>query len=120
LPCGLAVTMPKLAVILASLASFAWLFVPMYSPPRTLLQVNGLPAAVLLMIPVALSLWGLSSGRLRRVAGGTLLVFSLAVCLVSVWAIGLSYLPSSLLLLIRPRGEPAAGPGKRELFRMLD
>jgi hypothetical protein len=120
MPRGFVAIMPKFAVMLASLASLAWLAAPIYSPPRTLLQANGPPAAILLIIPVALSLLGLFSDRLRRGAGAALLAFSLAVCLVSVWTIGLSYLPSSVLLLIGPRKKPAGKPRERELFRMLD
>jgi hypothetical protein len=105
--------MPTLAVLLAALASFAWLVVPTYSPPQTLLQVSGPPAAILLTIPVALTLWGLFSGRLRRVAGVTLLVFSLVVCLASVGMIALSYLPSAILLLTIPTSSKEKGRSLR-------
>lgn len=37
--------------------------------------------------------------------GATLLVFSLMVCLISVWMIGLSYLPSAILLLLSKGAE---------------
>jgi hypothetical protein len=90
-------TLPKLAVILSALVSFAWIVVLYALPPS---PTNGPRAALVLSIPVALSLWGLSSERFRRAAGAALLVFALVVFLVSVWMIALSYLPSAILLLI--------------------
>jgi len=95
-------TAPKLAVILASLVSFVWIVVLYAMPPN---PAHGPRAATMLAIPVGLSLWGLSSDRFRRPAGATLLVFSLLVFFVSVWMIGLSYLPSAILLLISKRAE---------------
>jgi hypothetical protein len=100
-------TMPKLAVILATLTSFAWIVV-LYATPWS--PANGPLAAIALAIPVGLSLWGLSSERLRRVAGIALLLFSLMVVLISVWIIGLSYLPSAILLLIGKRAEVSPRP----------
>lgn len=99
--------MPKLAVILATLTSFAWI-VLLYATPWS--PANGPLAAIALAIPVGLSLWGLSSERFRRVAGVALLVFSLVVFVISVWMIGLSYLPSAILLLIAKRAEAAPQP----------
>jgi hypothetical protein len=93
--------MPTLALILASLASFAWLLFLVDLAPRSPLPVSGRTLTAL-VIPVGLSLLGLVFERLQRLAGVTLLVFSLVVLLISVWIIGLSYLPSSILLLIRP------------------
>jgi len=93
--------MPKLAVILASLVSFAWIVI-LYATPLS--PANGPRAAFVLAIPVVLSLWGLSSDRLQRVAGALLLAFSAVVFLISFWMIGLSYLPSSILLLIKQKG----------------
>jgi hypothetical protein len=98
-------TMPKLAVILATVTSFAWIVV-LYATPWS--PANGPRAAIVLAIPVGLSLWGLSSEGLRRVAGAAILVFSLVVSLISVWMIGLSYLPSAILLLISKRAEAQA------------
>lgn len=97
--------MPKLAVTLICLAALAWIVAPLGSPPRSLLQDGGSPAAILVAIPVGLGVWGLFSERHRRVAGVALLVFSLVVFLISVWMIGLSYLPSAILLLIGKRAE---------------
>jgi hypothetical protein len=94
-------TIPKLAVILATLVSFAWIVV-LYALPGS--PASGPRAVLILAIPVGLSLWGLSSERLRSVAGVALLVFSLVACFVSGWMIGLSYLPSSILLLVRQKG----------------
>jgi hypothetical protein len=98
-------TIPKLAVILATLVSFAWIVV-LYATPLS--QANGPRAAIVLAIPVGLSLWGLSSEKRRRLAGVALLVFSLIVFLVSVWMMGLSYLPSAILLLVGKRAEACA------------
>jgi hypothetical protein len=98
-------TIPKLAVILAALVSFAWIVVLYALPPS---PANGPRAAIVLAIPVGLSLWGLSSVRTRRMAGAAMLVFSLLVFFVSVWMIGLSYLPSAILLLA---GKRAGAPG---------
>jgi len=98
-------TIPKLSVILATLVSFAWI-VLLYATPWA--PANGPRAAVVLAIPVVLSLWGLSSEKRRRVAGVALLVFSLVVFFVSVWMIGLSYLPSAILFLISKRAEAFA------------
>lgn len=92
--------MPKLAVALALLASFAWCVIPVYSTHQTLVQVSGPRVLVVLMIPVLLSLWGLFSEGRERVAGAALLLFSLAVLFLSGFTLGLSYLPSSILLLL--------------------
>jgi hypothetical protein len=88
-------TVPKLAVILATLASFAWIVV-LYATP--LMPANGPRAAIILAIPVGVSLWGFSSDRFRKPAGVVLLVFAFAIFLVSVWMIGLCYVPSAVLL----------------------
>ena len=98
-------TLLKLAVILATLISFAWIVVLYALPPN---PASGTRPAIVLAIPVGLSLWGLSSERFRRVAGAAILVYSLVVFLVSVRTIGLSYLPSAILLLTSKRaGVPA-------------
>jgi hypothetical protein len=94
-------TMPKLAVILATLLSFAWIVV-LYALPGS--PAQGPRAAIILAIPVGLSLWGLSSDRFRTAAGAAMVVFSLLVCFVSFWIIGLSYLPSGILLLTSKKG----------------
>jgi hypothetical protein len=102
--------MPKLAVIVTTLVSFAWI-VLLYATPWNL--AHGPRAALVLAIPVGLSLWGLSSARLRRIAGAALLLFSLVIFLVSFWIIALSYLPSAILLLASKRAEaftPALSP----------
>jgi hypothetical protein len=94
--------MPKLALILASLASFAWLLFLLDLTPRSPVPMSG-RTLVALVIPVGLSLLGLVFEKLQRLAGALLLMFSLVVFLISVWMLGLSYLPSSILLLIRPK-----------------
>jgi hypothetical protein len=101
---GLEGTLPKLAAILASLASLAWMVTLVTLTNRTPFPLSG-RAVMVLAIPVGLSLWGLISDRFRKVAGTALLVFSLLVCLISVWPIGLSYLPSAILLLTSKRAE---------------
>jgi hypothetical protein len=98
-------TLLKLAVILATLISFAWIVVLYALPPN---PASGPRPAIVLAIPVGLSLWGLSSERFRRVAGAAILVYSLVVFLVSVRMIGLSYLPSAILLLTSKRTEVPA------------
>jgi hypothetical protein len=98
-------TMPKSAVILCALVSFAWIVLFYATPWR---PAHGPRAAIVLAIPVALSLWGLSSERFRRMAGAALLVFTVVICVVSFWIIGLSYLPSAILLLISKRAEASA------------
>src|ERR1700733_973599 len=98
-------TKPKLAVILATLVSFTWIFI-LYAFPGS--PASGPRVAMALAIPVALSLWGLSSDRFRRLAGAAILVYALVVIFVSVLIIGLSYLPSALLLLISKRAEARA------------
>jgi len=98
-------TMQKSAVMLCALVSFAWI-VLFYATPWS--PAHGPRAAIVLAIPVALSLWGLSSERFRRMAGAALLVFTVVICVVSFWIIGLSYLPSAILLLISKRAEASA------------
>jgi hypothetical protein len=95
-------TVPKVAVILATLASFAWIVVLYVTR-----SVDGPRAALVLAIPVAVSLWGWSSERFRKLAGVALLVFSLAILLASVWMIALSYVPSAILFLVGRRAEVA-------------
>ena len=65
---------------------------------------------VLLAIPVILSLLGLFSERFGRFCGVALLRFSLVTFWTSGMMLGLSYLPSSILLLIPPKSSlPIAG-----------
>jgi hypothetical protein len=95
------VLMPRLAVVLAFLASFAWMVFPAYVPHETLLQVNGLGAILILAIPPLLSLYGLLSEQ-QMIAGSLLLLFCLLVLFFSGILLGLSYLPTSILLLTSP------------------
>jgi hypothetical protein len=98
-------TLPKFAVILSALLSFAWIIVLYALPPS---PAHGPRAAMVLAIPVALSLWGWSSDKFRKIAGAALLVFSLVIFFVSFWMIALSYLPSAILLLTSKRAEASA------------
>jgi hypothetical protein len=101
-------TIPKLAVILSTLVSFAWIVI-LYALPGS--PASGPRAALALAIPVALSLWGLSSHRFRKLAGAAILLYALAIFFISFWIISLSYLPSAILLLISKRAEaPAPAP----------
>jgi hypothetical protein len=100
-------TLPKLAVILATLISFAWIVVLYAMPPH---PATGPRPAIALAIPVGLGLWGLYSVKFRRTAGAALLVYALLVFFVSVWVIGLSYLPSAILLLTSKRAEVSPRP----------
>jgi hypothetical protein len=100
------ITIPKLAVILATLVSFAWIVV-LYALQKS--PASGPRAALVLAIPVAISLWGLSSHRFRKVAGAAILVYALGIFLISFWLIGLSYLPSAILLFIS-KGAGASAP----------
>jgi hypothetical protein len=94
--------MPKVAVALAVLASLAWIVLPTYSSGQSLLQVSGGSPLIVLLIPVVLSIWGIFSDGRERIAGAMLLLFSLMVFFLSGILMGLSYLPSSILLLIPP------------------
>ena len=99
-------TLAKFAVILATLISFAWI-VLLYATPFGD-PAHGPRGALVLAIPVALSLWGFASDKFRKIAGIALLVFSLVIFLVSVWMVALSYLPSAILLLTSKRAEANA------------
>lgn len=98
-------TKPKIAVILATLVSFAWIVI-LYALPKS--PATGPRAAMVLAIPVGLSLWGLSADRFRKLAGGALVLFSLAIAVISIWIIGVGYLPSAVLLLTSKRAEARA------------
>jgi hypothetical protein len=94
--------MPKVAVALAVLVSLAWIVLPTYSSGQSLLQVSGGSPLIVLLIPVVLSIWGVFSDGREKVAGAMLLLFSLVVFFLSGILLGVSYLPSSILLLIQP------------------
>ena len=85
------------AVLLTIVASCALLVLPIYSNSHTLIQVNGLQTLLLLWLLVVISLMGLGDRRLRLFSGSLLLLFSL------VSAIGIFYLPSSIMLLVAAR-----------------
>ncbi len=89
--------MPRLAVVLAFIASLGWILFPAYVPHQSLVQANGLRAAIVLAAPVILGLWGLFSGR-EKIAGGLLLLFCSSVLFLSGILLGLSYLPAAILL----------------------
>jgi hypothetical protein len=86
---------PKLAVLLASLASITLLSI-LYP------HGNGLTLAVL-AIPVMLSFWGWLGNERRRDAGFVIALFSLLVFFLSGW-MWLSYLPGATALLVKQKG----------------
>jgi hypothetical protein len=93
---------PKLVVILASLTSLAWLFSLYPNETYTTLMV--------VAIPVILSFVGLVGYERQRDAGIAIVLVSLLVFFLSGW-IGLSYLPTAILLLISKRaGALCPGP----------
>ena len=87
--------MPKLAVIVASLTSVAWVFF-LYR------NETGMTLAVL-AIPVILSFVGGLGNERQRDAGIAIVLLSLLAFLLSGW-IWLSFLPSAILLLISKKG----------------
>ena len=97
-----------IAHILAWAATLFFLFAPVYSPSgETLIEVNGLGAALLLVIPVALtaitlitSLPGTTLPRLMLTLRWASFALMLLFCIVGIYSIGAFYLPATLASLV--------------------
>ena len=81
--------------------------VEMTSQTATLMEVNGLYAPLLLMVPIALTglailaVRSTSVGRFpRKVLQGCLAALLLVGCFLAVFPIGIYYLPAALALLV--------------------
>ena len=87
-------TLAAIGLVL-SIAAFCVLCVlPLYASGRTIFQVSGPGAVMVLLLPVILSVLGLSTSKgIRVFAGLTLLALAFTT------SIGLYYMPSALLLL---------------------
>ena len=94
--------------VFAWAATIFFLFGPVYRPTgATLIEVNGLSAALLIVIPVALtaitlnaSLPGATRPRLMLILRWAAFVLMLLFCIVSMLSIGLFYLPAAVAALI--------------------
>ena len=107
----ISLTAAAIAHILAWAATIFFLFGPAYSSntgdTATLTEVNGLWAALLLVVPVALtavtliaSLPGAPRPRLMLTLRWTSFAVLLAFCAVSVLSIGIFYFPAAIATLI--------------------
>jgi hypothetical protein len=85
------------AIMLTIVVSCVWLVVPAYNSSKTVLQVNGVHGAFVILLPIALAVLPFLYRRATAPSGVALLLFSLLT------AIGLWYLPSSILLLLASR-----------------
>ena len=94
--------------VFAWAATIFFLFGPVYRPTgATLIEVNGLSAALLIVIPVALtaitlnaSLPGATRPRLMLILRWAAFVLMFLFCVVSALSIGLFYLPSTIAMLV--------------------
>ena len=100
-------TAAAIAHILAWIATTFFLFGPIYSgsssDTATLIEVNGLWAALLIVIPVALTALALlatlpnpTRPRLMLILRWTTSVLLLLFCTVSMLSIGIFYLPAAI------------------------
>jgi len=88
------------AIILTTVVSCVWLVVPAYNSEtgsKTVLQINGVLGALVILLPTALAVLPFLYPRATAPSGVALLLFSLLT------AIGLWYVPSSILLLLASR-----------------
>ena len=94
--------------VFAWAATIFFLFGPVYRPTgATLIEVNGLSAALLIVIPVALtaitlnaSLPGATRPRLMLILRWASFVLMFLFCVVSALSIGIFYLPSTIAALV--------------------
>ena len=94
--------------VFAWAATIFFLFGPVYRPTgATLIEVNGLSAALLVVIPVALTAITLNATlpnpaypRLILILRWAAFVLMLLFCIVSMLSIGLFYLPAAVAALI--------------------
>ncbi len=104
----ISLTAASIAHILAWAATIFFLFGPVYRPTgATLIEVNGLSAALLIVIPVALtaitlnaSLPGATRPRLMLILRWAAFVLMFLFCVVSALSIGIFYLPSTIAMLV--------------------
>ena len=107
----ISLTAAAVAHILAWAATIFFLFGPVYSgntgDTATLVEVNGLWAALLLVIPVALtavtliaSLPNAPRPRLMLTLRWTSFAFMLLFCVAGIYSIGIFYLPAAIGALI--------------------
>ena len=96
------------AHILAWAATIFFLFGPVYRPTgATLIEVNGLSAALLIVIPVALTAITLiatlpnpAHPRLMLILRWAAFVLMFLFCVVSALSIGIFYLPAAVAALV--------------------
>ena len=104
----ISLTAALIAHMLAWAATIFFLFGPVYRPTgATLIEVNGLSAALLIVIPVALtaitlnaSLPGATRPRLMLIFRWASFALLLLFCVVSALSIGIFYLPSTIAMLV--------------------
>ena len=104
----ISLTAALIAHILAWAATIFFLFGPVYRPTgATLIEVNGLSAALLIVIPVALtaitlnaSLPGATRPRLMLILRWASFALMFLFCVVSALSIGIFYLPSTIAMLV--------------------
>jgi hypothetical protein len=92
--------LPKITTGLAVAISLFAAFAPSYAgsgPSKNLVQVNGIIALVVL-IPITVSLLGFATEQWVRILGAVLM---LAFCLIGAAAIGLFYLPVAILMFVQ-------------------
>ena len=94
------------AHIWAWAATLFFLLAPAYGGGETLVQVNGVWVALLLVVPIALTAAGMIAAlpsTLPRALTQTLLWASAALmllfCIMGVWSVGIPYAPCALPLL---------------------
>ena len=94
--------------VFAWAATIFFLFGPVYRPTgATLIEVNGLSAALLIVIPVALTAITLiatlpnpAHPRLMLILRWAAFVLMFLFCVVSALSIGIFYLPSTIAMLV--------------------
>ena len=107
----ISITAALIAHILAWAATLYFLFGPAYSGSdgdnATLVEVNGLSAALLLVVPVALTAVTLIASlpnpprpRLMLILRWASFALLLAFCAVSILSIGIFYLPAAIAALV--------------------
>ncbi len=96
-----------IAHILAWAATLILIFLPAYSGGETLVEVNGVYAALLLVIPIALTAIALIATLPNAVRPCLMLtlrwassVLLILFCVAGMLSIGVFYLPAALVLLI--------------------
>ena len=104
----ISLTAALIAHILAWAATIFFLFGPVYRPTgATLIEVNGLSAALLVVIPVALTAITLiatlpnpAHPRLMLILRWAAFVLLLLFCIAGALSIGIFYLPAALAALV--------------------